>query len=74
MVTTFLLHYPVASIADAVFFILKGYRLDSLPRPSEVRDSLRSAKNVTTYLLSDVFMRFVWLVVWVIVKLRSKHT
>lgn len=69
--TTLMMHYPVTSMLDAFFFILKGYRLDRLPRRSEVRDSLRSARNVTTYLLSDVFMRVVWVLVWLIVKLRK---
>lgn len=72
--TTLLMHYPVTSMLDALFFILKGYRLDSLPRRTEARDSLRAAKNVTTYLLSDVFMRFVWVIVWLIVKLRRNDS
>lgn len=71
IVTTFMMHFPVGSVADAVFFILKGYQLDRLPRRSGGRESLRAAKNVTTYLLCDVFMRIVWVVVWLIVKLRK---
>jgi hypothetical protein len=71
MVTTLMMHFPVGSLIDAVFFILKGYQLDGPPRRFETRNALMAAKNVTTYLLSDLFMRVVWLVVWLIVKLRK---
>jgi hypothetical protein len=74
MVTTLMMHFPVGSMVDAVFFILKGYQLDGPPRRFETRESLRSAKNVTTYLLSDVFMRVVWVIVWLIVKLRRRDS
>lgn len=74
MVTTLMMHFPVGSMVDAVFFILKGYQLDGPPRRLETRESLRSAKNVTTYLLSDVFMRVVWVIVWLIVKLRRRDS
>lgn len=70
MVTTLMMHFPVGSMIDAVFFILKGYRLDGPPRRTETRDTLLAARNVTSYLLSDVFMRLVWVFVWLIVKIR----
>lgn len=74
MVTTLMMHFPVGSMIDAVFFVLRGYRLDGPPRRLETRESLRAAKNVTTYLLSDGFMRVVWVIVWLIVKLRRNDS
>jgi hypothetical protein len=74
MVTTLMMHFPVGSMIDAVFFILRGYRLDGPPRRFETRESLRAAKNVTTYLLSDGFMRVVWVIVWLIVKIRRNDS
>lgn len=52
-VTTLMMHFPVGSMIDALFFILKGYRLDGPPRPSVTRLNVGVAKTVTRYLVVD---------------------
>jgi hypothetical protein len=52
-VTTLMMHFPVTSMVDALFFVLKGYRLDGLPRYRDTRINLSVARRVTRYLAVD---------------------
>lgn len=53
MVTTLMMHFPVGSMIDAMFFVLKGYRLDGPPRPKETHLNIVIAKSVTGHLILD---------------------
>lgn len=52
-VTTLMMHFPVTSMVDALFFVLKGYRLDGVPRYRDTRLNLSVARKVTRYLAVD---------------------
>lgn len=64
MVTTVMMHFPVGSVIDAMFFILKGYQLDGPPRRHETRQSIAVGRNVTLYMLGEIFLLSILGLVW----------
>jgi hypothetical protein len=70
--TTLLMHYPIASLLDALFFVLKGYRLDDPKRLRDIRSLLGEARIVTRHLLSDITLAVVYALVWFVLLFTRK--
>lgn len=73
MITTLMMHFPVGSFVDAMFFVLKGYSLDGPPRRGVTRSNLVTARTVTLHMLSDILMLMIMGVIWLVAIVRESR-